>query len=201
MAVTLLAALMLGLIYAAWHDLRTCRVPFWLMRGLWGIGIIGAAIQGHWVVAVAAAVAVGASSISAIPKPARVAICLAGGASGVAWVLPDVNFAAAVGAIFGAWLLWELRAWGGADAVIAIGTLALAPSLRYVMVLCLAVTLGAWAQFAMRHRRATPFALLGVLGDIRRGRWQANQALAAGMPAVWQVAAAFGVEVGLRFLA
>lgn len=131
------AALIGGMAFACWHDLRTLKVPKPVTLGLLGAGVLANLVRGAWVGAHGAEVWKFGANGAAAGAADGLAFALAGFAFGfglffLLWVFGvggggDVKLAAAVGAWVGPWLfLLVLGAALVAVTVLTVGKISLA---------------------------------------------------------------------------
>lgn len=163
--ITIPVAAWLGILSA--YDIRTRQIPHsaWvaipcLLAGTYRM------LAGGWALALLALVIVLASERQRLatnwqPRGLLVAVplisllILANGAALFTVALTLTGF----------WLAWELRAWGGADAMTAITLLLLWPDVRLlvgILVVYVFAMLGLWANDLLHHRRIRLHRLPGI---------------------------------------
>lgn len=150
MTLLVVAPLSAALGWAAWCDWRTRRVPFPLLWGLWGCGVISAVLSRHWTVAIGAGMAGVLSSCPKLSLNGRRVVAIA--VLSASAMVSERGTAVALALIGLFWLAFETHLVGGADAGIAIGLLAWAPTLPFALTLvCTWAVFSGWAWFARRR--------------------------------------------------
>lgn len=161
MAVSLLVLLWLGII--SWFDLRKREVP----HSAWTVipfiaALIYRAWLGDWQLTVLAIVVAVISERSWLAERAKFPLD-----NWILWFPPLIlsiswsilNYPIGTLSILGFWAAWELRCWGGADAVAAMVIVLLWPTLFLILALLmvhvLAVLVATLISFLKEHRLRT----------------------------------------------
>jgi len=191
-AIGVAALLTALLVYAAWIDLKTRKVPFIVMWSVYGWGVIDAWQAREWAV-FGMALAAGLLSSIGMKRIWRLWFALLAGIP-VYFFRYATDTAAAMGLIWCAWLAFEFGLVGGADSTILIGLTAMFPTRAFVVLAVAVILAGHLFLIFRRHGRK----LFGVLGAHAAALLVRTPLPGSMEPAIWMLAIAGAVQAWLN---